>query len=100
MKRYVKQGLDNIKNAPFTYSKCVNDVHEYCKDVVPGSGRVHECLLQHKKFLSPECGMAEFELQKLKAEDITLSISASTACKEDMSRFCHSVTPGGGAMWK
>merc|ERR1719343_476 len=40
MKTYVKQGLDNIKLAPYTYSKSVDDVHYLCPDVVPGSGRV------------------------------------------------------------
>lgn len=68
---------------------CDADIKKLCADVPVGSGRVQECLKQHKKELSSECGGWYENLEKT-----TGGITAS--CRNDIARFCKGVSPGQG----
>lgn len=37
------------------HEACADDVQKFCTDVMPGGGRVIQCLKQNEKALSPEC---------------------------------------------
>jgi hypothetical protein len=70
--------LDNVMQT------CRADYHRVCSEVVPGSGRVGRCLLDHETELAPSC---------LKAIKLAYAIEA---CMPDYRRFCNGVAPGGG----
>jgi hypothetical protein len=40
--------------------ECEEDKKRLCKDVKPGGGRTHQCILDHKEKLSEKCRRAEF----------------------------------------
>ncbi|MBI1811069.1 MAG: hypothetical protein HY035_01100 [Nitrospirae bacterium] len=68
---------------------CADDVAKFCKDVQPGGEGIAKCLKEHANELSPGCkeNIAATK-QKMQA--------FSETCKNDMSKFCKDVKPGGG----
>ena len=70
-------------------SPCDADIKKFCADVPIGSGRIQECLKKHKAELSSECAGWYGNLEKQ-----TGGIAAT--CRNDISRFCRDVSPGGG----
>ncbi len=65
-------------------ASCRPDYHRVCSFVVPGSGRVGRCLLDHETELAPPC-----------LKSIKLAY-AMEACMPDYHRFCNGVAAGGG----
>ncbi len=65
-------------------ASCRPDYHQLCSFVVPGSGRVARCLLDHEMELAPPC-----------LKSIKLAY-AMEACMPDYRRLCNGVPPGGG----
>jgi hypothetical protein len=68
---------------------CAEEIARFCKDVKPGEGRLVQCLKEHEKELSAECGEKFTELKKIYEE-------AQQACAEDVKKFCKDIQPGGG----
>merc|ERR1740120_147291 len=91
--------MGNIKLTPNANSLCKPDVKSFCEDVEPGNGRVHECLLKHKKEISLPCNIAEFHLQALGAIDITLNPVVRKACKSSIEKLCPNMVAGHGRIW-
>ena len=68
---------------------CAADVEKFCSKVPIGGGRIQACLNEHEKQLSPACAAAHASMQKQIG-------SIVATCREDISRFCSDVSPGGG----
>ena len=61
---------------------CAETVNKYCKDVVPGSGRILKCLNDHRDDQSIAC--------KDWLEDQNKSFKElNTACPEEIARLCN-----------
>jgi len=97
--RFAKQGASNIKFAPKLYSQCLTDVQTFCKDVQPGDGQVHACLLKNKDKLSSDCARAEFGQQLVQSTDIRAHPKAMAACRESIKKLCPDVQMGSGRVW-
>lgn len=70
---------------------CAEDEAKLCKGVHAGEGRIAQCLKQQAQELSPAC--REFAVEvKEKIHDF------ASACKEDTTRLCQGVKPGGGRL--
>mmetsp|Transcript_106857 Transcript_106857/g.297515 ORF Transcript_106857/g.297515 Transcript_106857/m.297515 type:complete len:1113 (+) Transcript_106857:71-3409(+) len=96
----MKSGINDIKLATDTYDACIQDVQRFCTDIQPGQGRVHTCLVQHRKSLSRPCAVAEFEEQMIIAEDIRMDPKAARICKSSMKELCSDIEPGEGRLWE
>ncbi|CAD7973082.1 unnamed protein product [Amoebophrya sp. A25] len=59
----IRQRADDYRVAPFFHTSCEEDVLRFCKDVKPGSGRVHTCLQKNFSLLTPQCKALEFRSQ-------------------------------------
>jgi cysteine rich repeat protein len=68
---------------------CAADIAKFCAGVPTGGGRIQACLAKHEKELSPECAARHANLEKEMGD-----IAAS--CRDDISRLCSDVAPGGG----
>jgi Golgi apparatus protein 1 len=99
MRRFVKQGVSDIRMAPNTYKHCVFDVENFCEDVEPGGGKIHDCLLQHKQEISLPCARAEFRTVQNQVQDIRVNKMASAACKPALEKYCGTVEKGRAKMW-
>jgi len=77
---------------------CMEDATTFCKDVTPGEGRMHNCLLAHKSELHPACAQKEFTHWALQALDIRTSPMAMMRCAAVMRQLCPGVNSAG--MWK
>jgi len=102
MRSHIAKGLENIRFAPAVNAMCTADVEDFCSDVQPGGGRVHECLLRHKEQISKQCADAEFQMQALKAADMRLSTNAIGKCRASIKSFCADAATaksGKGAIW-
>eukprot|EP00930_Biecheleria_cincta_P072995 TRINITY_DN60339_c0_g1_i1.p1 TRINITY_DN60339_c0_g1~~TRINITY_DN60339_c0_g1_i1.p1 ORF type:complete len:1121 (-),score=198.98 TRINITY_DN60339_c0_g1_i1:202-3564(-) len=95
----IAQGANNIKLAVGTYSACVDDVKKICPSVTPGLGRVHSCLLHKRKNLSQPCKEAEFQEQRVIAEDLMRHPLARKACKSSLHELCPDAPEVPGAKW-
>lgn len=99
MRRYIKQGSNNIKAASGVYTACMSDVKEFCADVDPGNGRVHKCLLRKNASITLECARAEFHQQMLEASDIRMNPRAELACRPTSQQLCATTDHGRSRMW-
>lgn len=68
---------------------CADDAKKFCKDTVPGGGRLARCLSEHANELSPACKERIVEVKKRARE-------FHQACEDDVMRLCKGVVPGGG----
>jgi len=75
---------------------CQNDVVKFCTDVNGnGDGEVHQCLSEHLKELEEPCREAEFKVQVLKEDGISLNPKLRKSCAADADRWCAGVEDGG-----
>jgi hypothetical protein len=72
---------------------CMTDIDKFCKDIIPGDGRIAKCLREHVSELSPECKANRTELKKKVTE-------MREDCKADVDKFCKDVKPGAGRIIK
>jgi len=78
---------------------CKEDVSNFCADIEPGSGRIHECLVANKATLSPSCKREEERLQTVQSKDIRLRPSFKV-CKEEIDVYCKEVKGGQGRIFR
>jgi hypothetical protein len=69
-----------------TATPCNETISKYCKDVVPGNGRIMKCLNDHRDDQSISCKDWIEEQQKSMQELMTV-------CPEDIARWCRNVSP-------
>jgi len=67
---------------------CGPDVSRLCPGVLPGGGRIGQCLSDHREKLSPRC--YRFIGRSLATRNVIL------ACNADAARLCDGIPPGGG----
>jgi phytoene/squalene synthetase len=80
--------------------ECKADIETYCTDVKPGRGRVISCLRAHSEKLAKSCAAAVQDVAE-QAEAMKAAISfVQTECREDLDRYCKTVTPGEGRLLK
>ena len=68
------------------YIACSQDRLRFCSDVMPGSGQVYKCLMQHKtdRSMTPVCQEQLTRRGKLIASDYRVSKGLVKACKDDI----------------
>jgi hypothetical protein len=69
-----------------TSTPCNETISKYCKDVVPGNGRIMKCLNDHRDDQNISCKDWIEEQQKSMQELMTV-------CPEDITRWCRNVSP-------
>src|SRR5512139_3213972 len=67
---------------------CTAEREKFCKDVEPGPGRIRRCLEEHEADLSAPCKQ---HLEHMQARTRAIE----EACKDDVIKFCKSVSVGG-----
>jgi len=88
--------LRSAQIAPNVHEMCQNDVVKFCTDVNGnGDGEVHQCLSEHLKELEEPCREAEFKVQVLKEDGISLNPKLRKSCAADADRWCAGVEDGG-----
>lgn len=96
--RIMMSSADNyLLDAPLA-AACTDDVKRHCADVVPGQGRVHECLRYHADNLTSECRLAEVSAEAVEVEDIRLKPRLLEACETSAAELCSNVKPGNGRL--
>eukprot|EP00242_Pyramimonas_sp_CCMP2087_P000757 CAMPEP_0198232122 /NCGR_PEP_ID=MMETSP1445-20131203/115560_1 /TAXON_ID=36898 /ORGANISM="Pyramimonas sp., Strain CCMP2087" /LENGTH=884 /DNA_ID=CAMNT_0043912773 /DNA_START=630 /DNA_END=3284 /DNA_ORIENTATION=- len=78
---------------------CADDVNQFCADISPGGGKVHDCLSSHKEELSPKCKELEEKFNQIQASDVRLR-PGFKACSEEMAVYCKTIKPGKGRMFR
>lgn len=70
---------------------CAVEIEKYCNDLLPGEGRIVQCLQDHDSELSTACREKVMAVMQKVGE-------AKQACAMDISKFCAGVSPGGGRL--
>lgn len=96
---YLRQTAQNATGDQVSFHACAKDVEKFCPKVLPGEGRIRECLMQNKRDLSRECAKAADELESIFARDVTLDPRAWEACKASAKILCPEIRPGNGNLW-
>ncbi len=68
---------------------CTVDLEQFCKGVEPGAGRIHRCLEEHEAQLSDACKQHVAQMRER-------TRTIEEACKDEVTKFCKSVSVGGG----
>ena len=78
---------------PDVAEACIDDVQNFCGDVLKmsGEGRVHECLFKNIAKLSNDCQLAEFKDQVIASENIKFNKRLYKSCARDLKRWCDEV---------
>jgi hypothetical protein len=63
---------------------CLKDAKAQCPGVVPGGGKIRDCLKTHIKDLSDEC------------KEVLVKAVNVKACADDVKQNCAGIEPGGG----
>ena len=93
--------VSNDERADAVLAKaCSKDVAQFCADVQPGMGRVHDCLRGVADKVSKECAAEELKLQIVEAQDVRLRPGFARDCSEEMAVYCSAVAPGKGRMFR
>lgn len=78
---------DNIKFDHQLYLACSEDYMRYCRQFVPGSGRIFKCLMQHRNDkLTAQCNHHLMRRQKLISQDYKVSKGLMRACRDDIKK--------------
>ncbi len=67
---------------------CGDDIAQLCPNVIPGGGRIIQCLTDKRTHLSPDC--------RSHVDKTTSLRNSFFACNADAARYCSGVLPGGG----
>jgi len=74
--------------AQTTLKVCGGDIARVCSGVVPGGGRIAQCLMSQPEQLSSDCRRFLGELKSAR--------NTWLACTADAQRLCAGTVPGGG----
>lgn len=97
-KTEVKESKD-VRNDAVLKEACQDDMNQFCADITPGGGKVHDCLSAHKEELSPKCKEAEEKFNEIQSSNVMLR-PGFKACSEEMAVYCKTVKPGKGRMFR
>jgi len=77
---------------------CKTEIDAYCKDVIPGEGRVLACLYARSDKLSGKCEYALYDAAaQLERAEAALSYVVNE-CADDLDQFCTGVAAGEGRL--
>lgn len=80
---------------------CSEDIAKFCKDVKPGGGAIMDCLEKHESELSDACKDYEATMKGRrveKTEEVRALAKVRRFCRDDVTRFCKDIKPGGGGI--
>ncbi|CAD7962276.1 unnamed protein product [Amoebophrya sp. A120] len=95
-----KQFGQNIQSAKQINLACAEDIEKFCKNVEPGFGQIHDCLVDNLTRVSKECAAKEMALQNVlaggkaggaggaNAAAVILPPSLEKCCENDIGRHC------------
>ncbi len=75
---------------------CDKELNTYCKDVTAGEGRILACLYAFSDKLSGRCEYALYDAAAQLERVINALSYAANECRDDMTKFCSDIKPGGG----
>lgn len=77
---------------------CAKDFRALCANVLPGNGRVRDCITTHLGVLAPDCRAAidRSGLASTAGKEGESVRSAQWSCVQDAKQFCANVPPGRG----
>ena len=75
--------LPSMASAELT-GACLSDAKKLCPGVVPGGGKIRECLKTNIKDLSDEC------------KDVLVKAVNAKACADDVKKHCADIQAGDG----
>ncbi|XP_017787579.1 PREDICTED: LOW QUALITY PROTEIN: Golgi apparatus protein 1 [Habropoda laboriosa] len=89
---------------PFS-SDCENDIKKFkCDNKLPyrdiSQGQILACLQEHVNELQLQCKRHILHVSEIQAENINLDRQLYLACEEDRTKFCPSIRPGSGQVYK
>jgi Golgi apparatus protein 1 len=90
-----RQRLENIKNNPAAFEACADDAWKWCEaESFDGtSGRVRQCLWNHRDHLSSHCAGLTDAAMAMESEDFRLNLEMQKSCKIASKRYCKGETP-------
>lgn len=77
-----------IRPVLFGVAACRKELFHFCRGILPGRGRVIQCLVDNLEDLSPSC--ADYVSQYADKKE------SLSACNQDAKTFCPDIPPGGG----
>ena len=77
---------------------CKTEINTYCKDVVPGEGRVLACLYARSDKLSNKCEYALYDAAAQLERFVNALTYVVNECADDLDKFCQSVPAGEGRL--
>eukprot|EP00271_Cylindrocystis_brebissonii_P014317 TRINITY_DN3562_c0_g8_i1.p1 TRINITY_DN3562_c0_g8~~TRINITY_DN3562_c0_g8_i1.p1 ORF type:complete len:1638 (-),score=492.31 TRINITY_DN3562_c0_g8_i1:1373-6286(-) len=84
----------DFKMDPQLNELCSSEAERLCKSVLPGGGRIQDCLRSERHKLGWDCQAELFRQEVENADDIRLNVRLFKACLLDKRKFCPEVTPG------
>ena len=79
---------------------CKAELESYCKDVMPGDGRILACLYSHQDKLSGRCDYALFDAAVQLERAVAALAYVVNECGDDLDEHCSSVAVGEGRLLK
>ncbi len=77
---------------------CQKEIATYCKDVIPGRGRVLACLYARQDKLSPHCELAMYDAAAQLERVVAALTYLANECRDDLRVFCSDVKAGEGRL--
>src|SRR5512143_2706333 len=77
---------------------CQKEIAAYCKDVIPGRGRVLACLYARQDKLSSRCEFALYDAAAQLERAVASLTYLANECRDDLKAFCTDVKAGEGRL--
>jgi hypothetical protein len=77
---------------------CKTEIETYCKDVIPGEGRVLACLYARSDKLSSKCEYALYDAAAQLERAVNALSYVVNECADDLDQFCQNVPAGEGRL--
>jgi len=77
---------------------CKTELDTYCKDVVPGQGRILACLYARSDKLSGKCEYALYDAAAQLERAVAALSYVVNECADDLGQFCIDVAAGEGRL--
>jgi hypothetical protein len=77
---------------------CQKEIATYCKDVIPGNGRILACLYARQDRLSARCEYAIYDAAAQLERAVAALAYLANECRDDLKTFCSGINPGEGRL--
>jgi hypothetical protein len=77
---------------------CQKEITTYCKDVIPGNGRVLACLYAREDKLSVRCEYAIYDAAAQLERAVAALAYLANECRDDLKTYCSGVKAGEGRL--